>query len=76
MYPFSGLGALSVVSKIVGGERPARPEEGQKLGLEDPVWDMTLTCWQKDPVVRPKATGLVRFLRRWPVFSRSSGPTS
>ena len=57
---------------IINGERPARPQEAQELGLVDSVWDMTLSCWQKDPSNRPTAAGVVEFLREWLAVSLST----
>ena len=53
------------------GERPNRPQEGQELGLTDSVWDMTVRCWDQDPVQRPAMTEVVRLLREVLVSSFS-----
>ena len=53
------------------GERPNRPQEGQELGLTDSVWDMTVRCWDQDPVQRPAMTEVVRLLRKVLVSSFS-----
>jgi hypothetical protein len=55
---------MVTVSKIMGGERPDRPQEA---GLTDSVWELTLACWQQDPACRPTMVEVVRNLREWPV---------
>jgi len=72
MHPFRGFGPPVIILKIINGEVPARPQEAQKLGLVDSVWDMTLNCWQRDPSLRPTAAEVVRFLREWPAISLST----
>jgi len=68
-YPFGDLRTPVVITTIVDDKRPTRPQETQKLGLTDSVWDMTLRCWEKDPASRPTVMEVVGFLREWPVFS-------
>ena len=51
------------------GERPARPRGAQKLGLVKSVWDMTVDCWQQDPVRRPTIAEVVTSLRGSSVVS-------
>ena len=69
--PFSEFTTPVTISKIMGGERPARPQGAQERGLADPVWDMTVHCWHQDPVQRPKMTEVVGFLRELLVLSLS-----
>jgi len=61
--------------KIIGGERPARPQEVQELGSES-VWEITLRCWRHDPALRPVVTEVVGLLREWSAFSLSVELTS
>jgi len=71
--PFSELTASVVISKIIDGEQPARPHEGQEFGLTDSIWDMAVRCWHKNPAQRPTMTEVVRLVREWPVLSISPG---
>ena len=64
--PFSKLTDPVAVSEIMEGERPDRPQERD---LTNPVWDMTVRCWQEDPVLRPRVERVVVTLREWQVFS-------
>ena len=61
-----------VKTKIMDGGRPTCPQEAQKFGLADPVWDMAVRCWHQDPSQRPTMTEVVELVREWPVFSFSS----
>ena len=70
-HPFGELTTPVITSKIMDGSRPARPQGVQGLGLTDSVWDMTVRCWNQDPVRRPTMTEVVRLTREWPVFSLS-----
>ena len=76
MYPFSGFTTSIIISMIMSGERPSRPQGAQELGLVDSVWDMTLRCWQQDPASRPTITEVVGLLRQQSVFSLSVAQTS
>jgi hypothetical protein len=53
------------------GERPARPQEGEELGLTDSMWDMTVRCWNQDPAQRLTMTEVVGFLHEFLVSSLS-----
>ena len=55
--------------KITSGGQPDRPLGTQELGLVDPIWDMTVSCWQQDPSHRPIITTVVGFLRELSAFS-------
>ena len=68
-HPFSEFATPVIISKIMGGERPARPQEAQERGLTDSVWDMTVRCWHQDPPQRPTMMEVARLVRKWPVFS-------
>ena len=65
MCPFPELADPIVVSEIMEGERPNRPQEQD---LSDPIWDMTKRCWKEDPVLRPRMEEVVAILRERQVF--------
>ena len=62
--PFSEFATPATILKIIGAERPARPQEARELGLTDSMWDMTVRCWCQDPAQRPTMTEVIRLLRR------------
>ena len=72
-HPFSEFSVPVTILKIMTGERPDRPEEP---GLTDAVWDMTLRCWDEDPVQRPTMTRVVGVIREWLVSFLLTEPTS
>jgi len=47
----------------MNGERPPRPYEARELGLTDPVWRMTESCWFEPPKDRLKVSEVVDLLR-------------
>jgi len=61
--PFSEFTTLAITSRIIDGERPARPQEAQEIGLKDSIWNMTVRCWHKDPAQRPTMTEVIGLLR-------------
>lgn len=67
MHPFNGFKPWPVALKIIKGERPSRPQGAEGFGLVDPVWDMTLRCWQQEPTYRPAVAEVVGLLHEWPV---------
>jgi hypothetical protein len=65
-HPFSELAPADAVFKmVINHELPDRPQE---KNLTDPVWEMTVQCWQHEPDRRPKMTEVVATLRQWQVF--------
>ena len=62
MHPFSEFTASVAVSKIMNGERPGRPRDPD---LTESVWDMTLGCWNHNPVDRPAMAKVVQILQEW-----------
>ena len=47
----------------MNGDRPPRPDEARELGLTDPVWKMTESCWLQRPQDRLNASEVVDLLR-------------
>jgi len=60
---FSELTTPVVISRIVDGERPVRPQGAQELGLTDSMWEIAVHCWRKDPAQRPTVARVVELLR-------------
>ena len=56
-----------LMTLILEGKRPDRPEPAQTGGIAMPnvLWDLTQRCWAQDPFVRPSASDLVQFLGRF-----------
>ena len=66
--PFSEFTTPVIILKIMDGERPARPQEAQELGLTDSMWEMTVRCWHQDPAQRPMMTEVVGLLLKLLLF--------
>jgi len=49
-----------VLIRIVGGQRPPRPE-ARELGLSDSMWGIVERCWKQDPAERPKISEVLDF---------------
>jgi serine/threonine protein kinase len=67
--PLSELNNLTAALNIMAGERPVHPFGTEELGFVDPVWNMTVDCWQHDPASRPTMAAVVEFLREWSALS-------
>jgi serine/threonine protein kinase len=56
LEPFSEVTwSLAVVKLILNEKAPRRPQgkEHVENGLDDDMWDLIKSCWQKDPAARP-----------------------
>ena len=49
-------------SKIVGGDRPQKPEAAGSLGFTDELWSMVERCWQESWDERPETKEIVDYL--------------
>ena len=61
-HPFNEFTESVTIAKIIDGERPDRPEA---LDLTDSIWNVTLSCWKKNPVKRPRMMEVLRVLHEW-----------
>ena len=73
-YPFASHSEMAISLKIIRGERPARPQGAQELGLTDSIWGITCRCWRQVPAHRPTVTEVVGILRESSVFSLPMEP--
>ena len=65
-HPFNELAPAAAVFKmIIQRELPDRPQEKD---LTDPVWEMTVRCWEHEPDRRPRMAEVVATLREWQVL--------
>ena len=74
--PFPRCNDAVVIRKVMGGERPKRPQGKQGARFEDDLWDMLALCWKPQRGDRPSLKALLRCLERVPPRPRSSSPTS
>jgi len=51
--PFAPRDGTAIISKVVDGERPARPEGGEGALFTDDLWWILEDCWKAQPDDRP-----------------------
>ena len=55
---------LRVVSEILEGRRPQKPEAAESLGFTDELWSMIERCWREEPDERPEVKEMLDCLER------------
>ena len=45
-------------------KRPLRPQDSERLGITDSVWDMMITCWDKKDSARHQIENVIACLTR------------
>ena len=53
MKPFPSEGDAAVISKVLRGRRPQKPES-TALGITPAVWNVAKKCWRKNVKKRPE----------------------
>ena len=62
--PFSATHHIhDVISDIIAGVRPGRPQGTQGIWFTDSLWELLDLCWRKDPAARPPLTTVLRCLQ-------------
>ena len=61
--PFLPRRRARIIHAVILGERPAKPEDAEKIGMTVDVWDLLRECWQEDLAVRPDITEVLELLR-------------
>ena len=70
--PFGRIMATVIIFKVVGGERPERPQgDGGKL-FTDAIWSVLQRCWKPEPSDRPSTKAVLQCLGGSPSLSRQS----
>ena len=62
--PFQNYNGMTVMRKIVEGERPGRPEGEEGVWFTADLWEMLEQCWSLQPERRPTIEDVLRCLRR------------
>ena len=62
--PFALLKTLTVIRKVVEGERPERPEGEEGSWFTDDVWQTLNMCWETQSVHRPSIGTVLECLER------------
>ncbi|KAF9645728.1 kinase-like protein [Thelephora ganbajun] len=72
--PFGTYSPFGTLTKIVRGERPARPQgEGGKL-ITDGIWEVVERCWKREPSERASARDVLLRLGGTPPPPRPRPP--
>ena len=51
--PFLQKRKARVIRAVILGERPAKPENAEEIGMTDAAWDLLEECWREDRTMRP-----------------------
>ena len=60
--PFAPCNVVAVISKVLRGERPNRPQGWEAPSLTDNIWEMLELCWKPSPRDRISAKDVLRGL--------------
>jgi hypothetical protein len=71
--PYASYSQPAMISKILDGERPGRPEGDAWVWFTAEIWEMLELCWKPEPDDRPSANNVLRCLQD---ATRPSWPTS
>ena len=58
--PFPHTPPTTVGVRVLAGKRPERPAHSS---LTDNLWDLNQRCWDQEPLLRPRITEVVCYLR-------------
>ena len=62
--PFPSCNYLVVMRKVVGGERPERPQGPEAAWFTDDLWGTLEQCWSPKPELRPTLVAVSECLER------------
>ena len=57
--PFLQMRKAAIVCAVISGERPAKPENAEEIGMTDAFWDLLGECWREDRRTRPRIPHIV-----------------
>jgi len=66
--PFARYTSLTVMRKVVDGERPERPQGPEATWFTDDLWGTLEQCWSPQPKTRPTIEAVLECLQRGSVF--------
>ena len=58
--PFSQRRKARVMYAVMLGERPAKPENAEEIGMTDVVWDLLRGCWEEERTTRPNVAEVLK----------------
>ena len=51
--PFRPMRKAAVIRAVISGERPAKPENAEEIGMTDALWNLLRECWSENGPTRP-----------------------
>ena len=62
--PFPLCKEFTVMRKVIGGERPGRPQEAEGIWFTDGLWGTLEQCWSPQPKDRPTIEAVLEHLEQ------------
>jgi len=62
--PFPGDSNLIVITKVINGERPEKPQGREEVWFTDDLWEILEQCWLPQPERRPAIDAVLQCLER------------
>ena len=59
-WPFYTKREVEVMNAVISGERPPRPDNAEKIGMTEVVWELLGECWREDRTKRPIISEILR----------------
>ena len=66
---------FEIVYRVVGGERPTKPDNAEQMGFGHGMWELAEECWRQESTTRPTVDQVLSQLTRVAAFSIVVGPT-
>jgi len=60
--PFLPRRKARIMCAVISGERPAKPENAEEIGMTEVLWDLLKECWREDRTMRPNIPNTQRRL--------------
>ncbi|KAF9645571.1 kinase-like protein [Thelephora ganbajun] len=58
-WPFFPKREFEVMTAVISGERPPKPENAEEIGLTEVMWDLLEKCWREDRTKRPSISEIL-----------------
>ena len=62
-WPYYPRREAEVTCAVIFGERPPKPENAERIGMTEAVWNLLKECWSEDRTVRPTITEVLKKFR-------------
>jgi len=62
--PFPGDSNVIVITKVINGERPGKPEGKEEVWFTNDLWEILKQCWLSQPERRPAIEAVLECLQR------------